>query len=1570
MVAVLILMLSVFSISYLEGIQRQDSAARVLNAETSRQICIVHGLEDKMALEGYYIASLAVAASTQYFCNQSLLDSGFQENYSKYLDDAFPLYQDPYLVEVRDFRASVFLEERNLEDLVPSNRSSEANITLEDDSGNVANAAVEVLDTVTTETAGETSALARYIVTGCGNCTVRNTRSGSAMERPISFQKGIDSPFPLMNSKAEILESSVDSNAMGIVRAVKYILTTLAQFRVLEGYGSGLDSAPGGTSDIITLPDVELAVNLAVMLETVRLFRDYDESVILDMDGGGSGSQAMQSLICDHLSNRTLDPADIVALYSGLGEKEIPADIILAQAFNAVIDQFILKYLDYFGIADIANGIYKTGQVLSQWVDDVGKSLSGFIWGDDGENRKEFDQVTNWIAKNSAGISWPPTYISRPGLVIGSDIAFGTDLAVLDVNQPVNASFQYSAQCGRLMGEHSEPLLDSDGAVIGETRHATVQTYNISAITKPSASSMYPGGYLADFSPVSLLRRTPETEALWTEFYDLHYADQEDVIYDTIRDAVKNVTYELSGLITSFMGQTELSLSEYGGGIYAVDPLDRTSVLQGLRDMVCDAVTGATEYLIDNPGTVTDLLSVLTNRQAQLTLKFIGFVSDNYDAVVGNETCKLSGLDTLVNSMLLNSTMTVQTAGTVSSDYLVYNDLGHSRGFSDSALPYDCTAVPDTGTCAFALRRNCASNISVDLDAFIEAAYQTLKDAESTWIHSGNTQNGLYIQALEGGMGSLSGSILSRFLGPSASSLISLAKDMVIGVLDGIIWSGEVSNTQYAPELILSDAAGGFQMYEGERDRAFANGTVWEERFAVSQPDGWMKAAATDSGLAAGFMFVNISEPAGVHYTNALTFNEKPFENRWNVTIAGNFTVRAESSTLCYTGNGTYSPVILEKTFRLNITVPVLAYSGWDLKGVEYAGTASLAGDIEKLVDIVADFFDWVWDTISAPINWVIDQVMKVVDFFADLVGKLLAYAEEIMNKVTEMLSFLVEKVQDFIKDVANLILNSIVDWIIDMLPDGSEFGFSVFGFDFLLSFATDEEMDLIDSGYGGKLLWLRTQGKLLGMGFDVGLELWSLSDNVSADAGLEYDVLLDAKIDMFGFSLDIGVDPFMLLQERIIEIRGHGAGWNMAVEAPVAEHAYGSVQYSLHDIAGVGAALSNIPIPFLGLKASVNAGLEIKYTLRGLEEDNLVINEVELNPRGLDWGAQWVELYNPLNRNISLGNWTLSRGNAPEHNITFNGTFTMEPFGYWIVQFDNTTLPTDSVSFELIDPGGTVIDCTPLLSESDNDIINNISIGSSGCGATWQRNPNGANLTLAGSWNFTQGTNGEENAAIDIEFKPLVWALLKGAFNTTWQDLKDELALSLDFIVKLVTQFIQRFIEDVLSVVERSVVETILFLDVMLTDMTGSGGGGITLSFVIEGGGTLAAILRWIIGSVTAFLAKFGKPTQPSQYPKLADDVPEHLFVRLEFYALVQMPRMLKKAVGTEEEMSEIKLAGRIEANIPALAALVGKDMGRWRINFGVFVENVPSSIADPLFHTGEESVNVWLFKGSVWES
>jgi len=156
----------------------------------------------------------------------------------------------------------------------------------------------------------------------------------------------------------------------------------------------------------------------------------------------------------------------------------------------------------------------------------------------------------------------------------------------------------------------------------------------------------------------------------------------------------------------------------------------------------------------------------------------------------------------------------------------------------------------------------------------------------------------------------------------------------------------------------------------------------------------------------------------------------------------------------------------------------------------------------------------------------------------------------------------------------------------------------------------------------------------------------------------------------------------------------------------------------------------------------------------------------------------------------------------------------------------------------------------------------------------------------------------------------------------------------------------------------------------VRLSDASGTAGMGFRLSFVIEGGECARQILEWMVGTLEAFAKSLFKPSSPSKYPKLAGDVPEHLFLRFQAYGDINMPKMLDGATDGAPEGKRLKLVGTIGANIPALAALVGKDLGRWRVEFGLYLENVPGKTANKLFGTPEnENVDVWILKGSAYE-
>jgi hypothetical protein len=89
-------------------------------------------------------------------------------------------------------------------------------------------------------------------------------------------------------------------------------------------------------------------------------------------------------------------------------------------------------------------------------------------------------------------------------------------------------------------------------------------------------------------------------------------------------------------------------------------------------------------------------------------------------------------------------------------------------------------------------------------------------------------------------------------------------------------------------------------------------------------------------------------------------------------------------------------------------------------------------------------------------------------------------------------------------------------------------------------------------------------------------------------------------------------IDPFMDMFRHMVEVRGLVDGACVELVMPEVS-SYRKVTFSLSDIPGVGALMSNIPLPMPGLKGSVNAGVYLKV-LEG-RTDQVVINEYELNP-------------------------------------------------------------------------------------------------------------------------------------------------------------------------------------------------------------------------------------------------------------------------------------------------------------------------------------------------------------------
>ncbi|MDQ3851558.1 MAG: lamin tail domain-containing protein [Thermoproteota archaeon] len=135
---------------------------------------------------------------------------------------------------------------------------------------------------------------------------------------------------------------------------------------------------------------------------------------------------------------------------------------------------------------------------------------------------------------------------------------------------------------------------------------------------------------------------------------------------------------------------------------------------------------------------------------------------------------------------------------------------------------------------------------------------------------------------------------------------------------------------------------------------------------------------------------------------------------------------------------------------------------------------------------------------------------------------------------------------------------------------------------------------------------------------------------------------------------------------------------------------------------------------------------------------NEILINEVELNPAGIDSGAEKVELYNPSSSAVDVNGWTLSSitGRTAATVLIDDGTTTIPPKGYLIVGGGDSQQWLDNTGREVLElrnDSGILIDNVGPFSDGAND------------DATWQRSPDGGGGEEH-NWAFSSSTVGGAN--------------------------------------------------------------------------------------------------------------------------------------------------------------------------------------------------------------------------------
>jgi hypothetical protein len=131
-----------------------------------------------------------------------------------------------------------------------------------------------------------------------------------------------------------------------------------------------------------------------------------------------------------------------------------------------------------------------------------------------------------------------------------------------------------------------------------------------------------------------------------------------------------------------------------------------------------------------------------------------------------------------------------------------------------------------------------------------------------------------------------------------------------------------------------------------------------------------------------------------------------------------------------------------------------------------------------------------------------------------------------------------------------------------------------------------------------------------------------------------------------------------------------------------------------------------------------------------------IVINEVELNPNGLDRDAEWVELLNVGSTTVDVVGWSLTYDYPIDGaEIIATESLVIRPGQRVVFRYEGLRLRNDANTvIRLVDAGGAVIDETPAF----RDVYDNAK--------TWQRIPDGGDPLLP-LWLLRDGTKNAANA-------------------------------------------------------------------------------------------------------------------------------------------------------------------------------------------------------------------------------
>jgi len=618
----------------------------------------------------------------------------------------------------------------------------------------------------------------------------------------------------------------------------------------------------------------------------------------------------------------------------------------------------------------------------------------------------------------------------------------------------------------------------------------------------------------------------------------------------------------------------------------------------------------------------------------------------------------------------------------------------------------------------------------------------------------------------------------------------------------------------------------------------------------------------------------------------------------------------------------------------ININLKITVASGWGLAGVkDYKASNTLLDDawnillrmLEPLIEPLREIMSMIMDALSV----LSSAIIEVAKYVAEVV-------ERLYSALMEPLERLKRLIEEKITEILNPILESVVEkveWIVGADLNKQTVGFTLGGF--TLTFTT-KMSSWVDNT---KTLVI---AKLSGTINDMDISVTATIKLRGSGANKEYLVTGGAEIKAEGWNIVATIDPLMKSSKYMIAMNGSYKGTVFDILMPDLVQ-YKHIDFTLSDIPAIGLMLSNIPLPFPGLKASIDAGIDLKYNIPF--ETGILINEFELNPPGDDKGAEWVEILNATYSTVDIDGYTLHAGSNPiGKTYTISGV-SLSPGQREVITLPGSFLNNSVTGGEYIilrSPQGNEVDKTPGKRDSSND------------SRTWQRVADGAV-----DWTFAEGTPGGGNCGGLVTGEMIKIQILKVLTESavgTMNKMKN--ITSVEELSEFFKIAIQDAITKGIEMIAGCLVEAAIFISIEITDATSSAYGGFRIALFIDSG-FVEDGLKYLVGEIESILFNIKNPYGLN--PK--DVFTDNLYLGITVYAGISAPMFLKEI----EELPQVRLGVQINSNISALITLIGESTGTWKVTAGVVIIDCPTILLPSMIkHDKTLDSDLWLIRAT----